>query len=96
MNEIAVHCAPAPAGWRCQVVLGARTDSPHDVTVSSEDAVRLAAATDAPGVERLVFETFEFLLEREAASAILRTFDLRVVGDYFPGFEAEMAHRLAT
>lgn len=96
MNEIDVHCAPAPAGWRCQVALGAGTGRPYDVTVSSEDAIRLAAASDAPGVERLVFETFEFLLEREPASAILRTFDLRVVDDYFPGFDAEMAHRLAT
>lgn len=95
MTDIDVRCSPASDGWRCQVVLGAGTAARHDVTVSGADAERLAAARGEVDVERLVFETFEFLLEREPASAILRAFDLRVVNDYFPDFEAEMARRLA-
>ncbi len=46
-------------------------------------------------MERLVYETFAFLLEREPRSSILRAFDLTEVSRYFPEFEAEMAHRLA-
>lgn len=96
MTAIDVRCSPAADGWRCQVMLGPGTASRHDVTVSSADGERLSAARGQADVERLVFETFEFLLEREPASAILRTFDLRVVNDFFPEFDAEMAHRLAT
>ncbi|MGK2851614.1 MAG: hypothetical protein ACSLFN_11975 [Candidatus Limnocylindrales bacterium] len=96
MTDTDVRCSPAPDGWRCEVTLGPGTASRHDVTVSSADAERLSAAGGEADVERLVFETFEFLLERESASAILRAFDLRVVNDYFPDFDAEMTHRLAT
>lgn len=96
MTTIDVRCSPAADGWRCQVVLGPGTASRHDVTVSSIDAERLSAARGQADVERLMFETFEYLLEREPASAILRAFDLRVVNDYFPDFDAEMTHRLAT
>lgn len=96
MTDIDVRCSRAADGWRCQVVLGAEAVSRHDVTVSDADADRLAAARGEADVERLVFETFEFLLEREPASAIRPAFDVRVVSDYFPEFDAEMTHRLAT
>ena len=46
-------------------VRDARSSSTHDVTVSGDDATRLAAATDVGDVERLLYETFDFLLERE-------------------------------
>ena len=38
---------------------------------------------------------FQFLLEREPNTSILREFDLSVINRYFPEFEAEMAKRLA-
>ena len=98
MTEIAVRCTPTEAGWGCAVRLG-EADGPgsrdFDVTVSDEDAVRLAAARGTADVERLVDETFRFLLEREPASSILRSFDLTVVAGYFPEFDEELAHRLA-
>jgi hypothetical protein len=46
-------------------------------------------------VERLVYETVAFLLEREAKESILRSFDITVVGRYFPDFDAEIRSRLA-
>ena len=46
-------------------------------------------------VQRLVYETFAFLLEREAKESILRSFDITVVGRYFPEFEDEIQSRLA-
>jgi hypothetical protein len=44
--------------------------------------------------ERLVRESFRFLLEREPASAILRRFSLEEISRYFPEYEHELARRL--
>jgi hypothetical protein len=96
MSDIAARCDRAPDGWRCSVTVrdaGGSTD--HDVTVSADDATSLAAATDAADVERLLYETFDFLLEREPKESILRTFDLTEVGRYFPEYEHEIRSRLA-
>ena len=38
-------------------------------------------------------QSFEFLLEREPATSILRRFSLHVIGDYFPDYGAEMRRR---
>jgi hypothetical protein len=37
--------------------------------------------------------TFAFLLEREPKESILSSFDVSVIGRYFPGFEREIAGR---
>jgi hypothetical protein len=44
--------------------------------------------------EELVNASFEFLLEREAASSILRKFSLDVISRYFPDYPAEIRARL--
>jgi hypothetical protein len=96
MNQVDVRCNPAPDGWRCAVtVRDDRSSSTHDVTVDADHAIDLAAATDAEHVTRLVEETFDFLLEREPKESILRTFDLAVVGQYFPEYDREIRSRLA-
>jgi hypothetical protein len=96
VSDIEARCLPASDGWRCTVTLrDDRGSSSHDVTVSATDADGLAAATTAQDVERLVYETFDFLLEREPKESILRSFDLSVVGSYFPEFEHEIRSRLA-
>jgi len=46
-------------------------------------------------LERVVRESFEFLLEREPPSSILPEFSLDVIGRYFPEYEDELARRLA-
>jgi hypothetical protein len=68
--------------YRVVVTQGKRTTT-HDVTVTSEDVVRYA-----PGAtpERLLEASFEFLLEREAASSILSRFELPVIERYFPEY----------
>ena len=38
-------------------------------------------------VEKLVEKSFEFLLERESNTSILRSFDLPVIQRYFPEYE---------
>jgi hypothetical protein len=42
----------------------------------------------------VLLNAFQFLLEREPNSAILKAFDLPDVGRYFPEFESEMQLRL--
>jgi hypothetical protein len=44
--------------------------------------------------EALITRSFEFLLERESNTSILRSFDLPVIGRYFPEYEPEIARRL--
>ncbi len=62
-----------------------RTTTTHTVTVSPEYEERLAGP-DVPA-ETLIEKSFEFLLEREAQTSILRTFDLPVIQRYFPDYE---------
>ncbi len=96
MSDIDARCAPAPDGWRCSVTIrDGRGSSAHDVTVGAADADRLAVAATAADVERLLYETFDFLLEREPKESILRSFDLSVVSSFFSDYEHEIRGRLA-
>jgi hypothetical protein len=44
--------------------------------------------------EDLITRSFEFLLERESNTSILRSFELPVIGRYFPEYEREIQRRL--
>ena len=46
-------------------------------------------------VAELVRQSFEFLLEREPQTSILRDFDLEVIGRYFPDYPREIRRRSA-
>jgi hypothetical protein len=46
-------------------------------------------------LERVVRESFAFLLEREPASSIMAEFSLDVITRYFPDYPAELARRLS-
>lgn len=63
------------------------------MTVASAELARLDPGAADP--DHLVRAAFAFLLEREPASSILRSFDLPVIGRYFPGWEADVRGRLA-
>jgi hypothetical protein len=62
------------------------------VSVPAGFAASLGCSRVAPG--ELVRASFEFLLEREPATSILRKFSLDVVSRYFPGYPAEIRARL--
>ena len=81
MADIAI----TPAGDRC-----------YDVTVDGESRHRVSvpARFGDEDLERVVRVSFEFLLEREPASAILPEFSLDVIGRYFPEYETELPRRL--
>jgi hypothetical protein len=88
-----VHVLPAtPGHFEVQCTDGSTTTT-HNVTVSEH----LLDDIGLPRLEphRLVEESFEFLLEREPSTSILREFDLAVIGRYFPDYVAEMRKRLA-
>lgn len=69
------------------------TTTTHAVTVPPDllEAWGLDESREAEVVE----ESFRFLLEREPASAILRSFSLGVIRRYFPDYPTEMPRRLA-
>ena len=69
-----------------------RGESRHRVTLRKTDYERLSGGKLSP--EALVTESFRFLLEREPKESILRSFDLTVIGRYFPEYEREIARRL--
>lgn len=64
----------------------------HEVTVPETLAVEFGVRDDP---ERLVRESFRFLLEREPASSILPRFSLEEISRYFPEYREELARRLS-
>jgi hypothetical protein len=62
----------------------------HEVTLSGSDLERLGGGRSP---EAFVSDCFAFLLEREPKESILRSFDVSVIGGYFPEFEREIAGR---
>jgi hypothetical protein len=66
----------------------------HDVSVPAGYPASLGLGHVAP--EELVRASFEFLLEREPATSILREFSLDVISQYFPGYPAQIRARLAS
>lgn len=78
-----------------QVTEGDLTTS-HTVTVPEEllDEWGMLDA-GAEDEERVVRESFEFLLEREPATSILDDFSLSVISRHFPDYSEELARRLS-
>jgi hypothetical protein len=68
------------------------TETRHRVTLCKADYERLSGGQAS--AEALVRESFRFLLEREPKESILRSFDLTVIGRYFPAYERQIARRL--
>jgi hypothetical protein len=64
----------------------------HVVRLSAADYERLSRG--AVTREDLVRLSFQFLLERENNTSILRSFDLPIIGRYFPEYEEEIRKRL--
>ncbi|HXC77331.1 MAG TPA: hypothetical protein VNU19_09790 [Candidatus Acidoferrum sp.] len=72
-------------GWTCRVRIDEQGEmvSEHTVTVTTADKERFGPGST---IEGLVTRSFEFLLEREPPTSILRTFALRDIERYFPDF----------
>lgn len=70
---------------RYQVTVVDQTTTTHHVTVKPAYAMRLTQGKVS--AENLVKQSFEFLLQREPNTSILRHFDLSVIAHYFPEYE---------
>lgn len=82
---VEVDCSPDGRGWRCEVTVDDRgLHTRHTVRVSAADLERWGGGRP---VEDLVRRSFDFLLEREPPSSILRSFELAVIQRYFPDFD---------
>lgn len=68
-----------------EVTVQDRSTTVHIVTAPPDYAARLTGGR-VP-VEQLVSRSFDFLLEREPNTSILRRFDLPVIARYFPEYE---------
>ena len=79
-----------------QIAVSALGERDFEVTIdgSSRHRVSVPASFGDEDLERVVRVSFEFLLEREPASSILREFSLDVIGRYFPEYPDELPRRL--
>jgi hypothetical protein len=76
-----------------RVTATGRQTTAHTVTVALEYKAKLAGPNTP--AETLVERSFEFLLERESNTSILRQFDLPVIQAYFPEYEKTIRKLLA-
>ena len=68
-----------------EVSVSGTTPTTHMVTVAPEYAAKLTGGKVTTA--HLVSRSFDFLLDREPNTSILRSFDLRVIARYFPEYE---------
>jgi hypothetical protein len=93
MAEIEVKSSDKGGAFEFQVtVREGKSQTQHRVTLDKADYERLAGGQASP--EELVSESFRFLLEREGKESILRSFDLTLIGRYFPEYERQIKGRL--
>jgi hypothetical protein len=86
VTAIDVTCSPSGDAWSCAVrISDGASVTEHTVRTTRNDLARLAPADREP--TDLVRSSFEFLLAREPKESILRSFDLPVIGRYFPEYE---------
>jgi hypothetical protein len=65
----------------------------HCITAGVGDVEYLTGGK--ANAERLIEESFRFLLERESNTSILRSFRITDISRYFPEYEREIRRRLA-
>lgn len=68
-----------------EVTVEERSTTVHKVTVPTHYYEKLTGKK--VNSEILVEKSFEFLLDREPNTSILRSFELSVIGRYFPEYE---------
>jgi len=69
-----------------EVKVQAASPTTHTVTILPEYAQQFNCVS----IEALLEQSFEFLLEREPNTSILRQFELSVIEHYFPEYQTEM------
>ncbi len=75
--------------YHFQVTIIDRITSTHQVSIEPHYALKLNAGNITTA--QLVEKSFEFLLQRESNTSIMRSFDLSVIARYFPEYEQIIA-----
>ena len=75
-----------------EVIVESATTTTHKVTVKASYYEKLTGKRVTPEV--LLEKSFQFLLDRESNTSILRSFDLPIIGQYFPEYEKEIKKTL--
>jgi hypothetical protein len=86
-RKIDIRYSDSGSGWLAHVTVTAPTKTSHVVRVSPGEVERYGGGD----VYDLLRRSFEFLLDREANTSILREFDLSTIERYFPEYAAAMA-----
>jgi len=76
-----------------EVTVPGKTITEHLVTVTPEYAEKLTRGHAT--AEQLVARSFDFLLDRESNTSILRSFELPVIARYFPEYERVITDMLS-
>jgi hypothetical protein len=76
-------------GWLMHVTVSDRTRTEHVVRISRAEHERYGGGD----IVQLVRRSFDFLLDREPNTSILREFDLGTIERYFPDYAAAMTRR---
>ena len=91
MDDIAITSI-GPRRFHVQVREGDRKTRHYHVTVPENLIAELQLPED--DLDRVVRESFVFLLEREPASSIMPEFSLDVISGYFPEYKETLLDRL--
>ena len=75
-----------------EVIVESATTTTHKVTVKASYYEKLTGKRVTPEV--LLEKSFRFLLDRESNTSILRSFNLPIIGQYFPEYEMEITKML--
>lgn len=81
-----------PRRFHVQVREGDGTATHYHVTVPENLMAELRLSEK--DLDKVVRESFVFLLEREPASSIMRDFSLDVISNYFPQYKETLLGRL--
>lgn len=84
MIEVEQTKAGDPTEFRVTVGSGG-SETRHTVTMRNATYQKLTGGRVEPA--QCVHAAFEFLLDREPKESILSSFDITVIGKYFPEFE---------
>ena len=91
MDDIFINSI-GPRRFHVQVREGDGTATHYHVTVPENLMAELRLSEK--DLDKVVRESFVFLLEREPASSIMRDFSLDVISNYFPQYKETLLGRL--
>jgi len=93
MNQnILINRTKTDTGWKFDVTIVEKgSETKHTVTMS-DDFYNSLNTEESP--DKVIEESFRFLLEKEPKESILRSFDVTVISNYFPDYKETLINKL--